>query len=259
MEKSLKLALVQTDNTWENINKNLENLTLKLNLISNDVDVIVLPELFSTGFTMNANAVAENMEGKAVLWMLKQAEIKDALLIGSLLISENNIFYNRLVVAFPNGRIEYYDKRHLFSYAKEDHVFNPGKEKLIFEYKNFKICPLICYDLRFPVWARNTENYDLLIYVANWPNARIFAWETLLKARAIENLCYVVGVNRVGIDNNNLVYSGHSAVYNTMGETLLDFETGKQDIKTITLQKNHIIETRNKFRFLDDRDEFEIK
>ena len=113
--------------------------------------------------------------------------------------------------------------------------------------------------MRFPVWARNTENYDLLIYVANWPNARIFAWETLLKARAIENLCYVVGVNRVGIDNNNLVYSGHSAVYNTMGETLLDFESDKQDIKTITLQKNHIIETRNKFRFLDDRDEFEIE
>ncbi len=258
MEKALKFALVQTDNIWENIDKNLENLTIKLNSISNDVDVIVLPELFSTGFTMNAKPIAENMNGKAVLWMLEQSKIKDSLLIGSLLIIENTQFYNRLIVAFPNGELQYYDKRHLFSYAKEDHVFNAGNKKLIFDYKGFKFSPLICYDLRFPVWARNTENIDVLIYVANWPNARIFAWDTLLKARAIENLCYVVGVNRVGIDNNDLVYDGHSAVYNALGETLLDFEAGKQDIKTITIQKDHVLKTRNKFRFLDDRDEFEI-
>ncbi len=259
MGKSLKLALVQTDNIWENIDKNLKRLTLKLNSISNDVDIIVLPELFSTGFTMKAEKVAENMDGKAVKWMLDQAKIKGSLIIGSLLISENNTFYNRLVVTFPNGEIKYYDKRHLFSYAKEDHVFSTGNKKLVFEYKDFKICPLICYDLRFPVWARNTDNYDILIYVANWPNARMFAWDTLLKARAIENLSYVVGVNRVGIDNNDLIYTGHSAVYNAMGETLLDFEESKQNIKMITLQKDHIIETRNRFRFLDDQDEFEIK
>ncbi|MEN8124626.1 MAG: nitrilase family protein [Bacteroidota bacterium] len=258
MENSLNFALIQTDNIWEDIDKNLENLTIKLNSIANNVDVIVLPELFSTGFTMNAKAVAENMKGKAVLWMLEQAKIKDSLLMGSLLINEGETFYNRLVAAFPDGKIKYYDKRHLFSYAKEDHVFSPGNKKLIFEHKGFRFFPLICYDLRFPVWARNTENIDVLIYVANWPNARMFAWDTLLKARAIENLCYTIGVNRVGIDNNNLVYTGHSAVYNALGETLLDFEENKQDIKTIILKKDYIKNFRDKFRFLDDRDEFKI-
>ena len=258
MEESLKFALIQTDNIWENIDQNLNNLTIKLNSITNDIDVIVLPELFSTGFTMNAKSVAENMEGKAVLWMLEQAKIKDSLLMGSLLIKEGKIFYNRLVAAFPDGKIKIYDKRHLFSYAKENHVFSTGNKKLIFDYKGFRFSPLICYDLRFPVWSRNTENIDVLIYVANWPNARMFAWDTLLKARAIENLCYTIGVNRVGLDNNKLIYSGHSAVYNALGETLLDFEEGKQGIKTIILEKENIKNFREKFRFLDDQDQFKI-
>ena len=259
MKRSLNFALIQTDNIWENIDENLKNLSLKLKTIHNSIDVIVLPELFSTGFTMEGKTIAENMDGKAVLWMLKQAKTKDSLLIGSLLISDNNTLYNRLIVAFPNGEIQFYDKRHLFSFAKEDQVFTAGNKKLVFDYKGFRICPLICYDLRFPVWARNTDDIDILIYVANWPNARMYAWDTLLKARAIENLCYVVGVNRVGIDNNNLIYSGHSSVYNAMGESVLDFETDKQAIKTIILQKDHIDKTRKKFRFLDDKDTFEIK
>lgn len=265
MKDSLNIVLIQTDTLWEDIERNLSNLTKKLNLILEKVDIIVLPELFSTGFTMNAKHVVETMNGKSILWMLEKAKEKNSLLIGSLLISDTNLktknfyYYNRLVVAFPNGELQYYDKRHLFSFAGEEKVFTSGNKRLVFEYKGFKICPLICYDLRFPVWARNTENIDVLIYVANWPNARIYAWDALLRARAIENLCYVVGVNRVGVDNNELVYSGHSGVYNTLGEKILDFKNDTQEIKEIRLQKSLVDETRKKFSFLDDRDEFEIK
>ena len=264
MENKLKIALVQTDTLWEKRDNNLKNLSQKIESVSNDVDLIVLPELFSTGFTMNAKPVAETMQGKSVLWMLDQAKKKDCLLIGSLIINENEKIFNRLVVAFPpdnhkDGEIKYYDKRHLFTYAGEEKVFSAGNKRMIFEYKGFKICPLVCYDLRFPVWARNDEDFDILIYVANWPNARMFAWDTLLKARAIENLCYVVGVNRVGADNNNLVYSGHSAVIDTFGKIILDFEENQEAIKTAVLEKKHITKTRNRFRFLEDRDVFEIK
>ncbi len=264
MENKLKIALVQTNTLWEEIDKNLQNLNQKLNTINNDVDLIVLPELFSTGFTMNAKPVSETMQGKSVMWMLDQASKKNCLLVGSLIISENEKIFNRLVVAFPpdnhqDGEIKYYDKRHLFSYAGEEKVFSSGNKRMVFEYKGFKIYPLVCYDLRFPVWARNTKDIDILIYVANWPNARMFAWDTLLKARAIENLCYVIGLNRVGTDNNNLVYSGHSAVIDAFGKTILNFEENQENIKTVILEKKHVIETRNRFRFLDDRDMFEIK
>ena len=264
MENKLKIALVQTDTLWEKRDNNLKNLSQKIDSVNNDVDLIVLPELFSTGFTMNAKPVAETMQGISVLWMLDQAKKKDCLLIGSLIIIENEKIFNRLVVVFPpdnhkEGEIKYYDKRHLFTYAGEEKVFSVGNKRMIFEYKGFKICPLVCYDLRFPVWARNSEDFDVLIYVANWPNARMFAWDTLLKARAIENLCYVVGVNRVGADNNNLVYTGHSAVIDTFGKIILDFKEKQEAIKTAVLEKKHITKTRNRFRFLEDRDVFEIK
>ena len=259
MENKLNIALVQTDTVWKNIDKNLENLTIKLSGISHDTDVIVLPELFSTGFTMKGENLAETMDGKSVVWMKQMSKKKDCLLIGSLIINDDSNIYNRLIVAFPDGRIEYYDKRHLFSFADEDKVFAQGITRLVFDYKGFKICPLICYDLRFPVWARNTEEFDIILFVANWPNARIKTWDTLLKARAMENLCYSIGVNRVGVDNNDLKYTGHSAVYDALGNTLLDFEEGKEDIKTVTLHKDYITKTRNKFGFLEDKDEFEIK
>ncbi len=259
MNNNLNIALIQTDTVWKDIDQNLINLSQKLISIADDVDVIVLPELFSTGFTMDTRSVAETMDGKSVLWMKKQAAIKNCLLIGSLIIKEETHIYNRLIVAFPEGRIEYYDKRHLFSYAGEDEVFSKGDTRLIIDYKGFKIFTLICYDLRFPVWARNTEEYDIILFVANWPNARIKAWDTLLKARAMENLCYSVGVNRVGVDNNDLLYTGHSAVYDALGNTVLEFEEGKEGVKTITLHKDYIVKTRSKFRFLEDRDEFVIK
>lgn len=258
MGPQLKISVVQTDNIWENIDANLLSLTEKLKVVSEDTDMIVLPELFSTGFTMQAQHVAETMDGKAVAWMKASATEKQSLVIGSLLISDLGSYYNRLIVAFPNGSIRYYDKRHLFSFAGEDKVFKAGSERLVFEYKGLKICPLICYDLRFPVWARNTEEIDVLIFVANWPNARMLAWDTLLKARAIENLCYVVGVNRVGVDANKLVYTGHSSVYDAMGECILQSEASKEAIYDTILKISHLATVREKFSFLNDRDHFEI-
>ena len=207
---------------------------------------------------MEAESVAETMEGKGVHWMLRMAEKKNCLLMGSLLISEEGHYFNRMILAFPDKKLEYYDKRHLFSFAGEDQVFKAGENRLIFEYKGFRICPLICYDLRFPVWARNTEEIDLLIYVANWPDARMLAWDTLLRARAIENLCYVIGVNRVGTDNNQLRYTGHSAVYDAMGAVILQLEPSNEEIDSTTLTRSHIVEVRDKFRFLEDRDSFKI-
>ncbi len=259
MKPSLTISLVQTNNIWENIEANLSSLSSKIDDIEDQTDMIILPELFSTGFTMEGDKVAESMDGKGVLWMKAISKKKNCLVIGSLLIKESGAFFNRLIVAFPDGHLEHYDKRHLFSFAGEDKVFKAGKERLIFDYKGFRICPLICYDLRFPVWARNTDNIDLLIFVANWPNARMLAWDTLLKARAIENLCYVIGVNRVGEDNNKLIYTGHSAVYDAMGGTILSFETGKEAVKSVSIDLKHIIETRGQFRFLEDRDDFVIK
>lgn len=255
---SLVVSLIQTDNIWEDIDANLNSLNLKLDSIKEDPDVIILPELFSTGFTMEAAGVAETMDGKAVLWMLQKARERKSLLMGSLLIKDSGLFFNRLIAAFPDGKLLWYDKRHLFSFAGEDKVFSAGEQRLVFQYKGFRICPLICYDLRFPVWARNTEDIDLLVFVANWPNARMVAWDTLLKARAIENLCYVIGVNRVGIDNNKLVYTGHSGVYDAMGGSLLNFESGKEAIGTISLDLEHLSKTRDQFRFLEDRDHFTI-
>ncbi len=259
MSTILKTALIQTTVIWEDPIQNLKNLSEKIDTIDPDVDLIILPELFATGFTMNVKAVAEKMDGKTVEWMRKIAENKQNLVVGSVIIYDDEKYYNRLIVAFPNQSIKFYDKRHLFSYAKENEVFAEGNKKLIFEYKGFRINPLICYDLRFPVWARNTEDIDLQIYVANWPNVRMYPWDTLLKARAIENLCYVIGVNRVGIDNNNLEYTGHSAVCNALGENVLHFDEGIEEIKIILLKKDHIVKTRKKYSFLDDRDDFMIK
>lgn len=258
MDHQLRVSLIQTDNVWENIDANLSSLTKKLQELSNEVDMIVLPELFSTGFTMEAQGVAETMNGKGVSWMKSMAKEKQSLVIGSLLITESGAYYNRLIAAFPNGSIRYYDKRHLFSFAGEEKVFKAGSERLTFDYKGFRICPLICYDLRFPVWARNTEEIDVLIYVANWPNARMVAWDTLLKARAIENLCYVIGLNRVGVDSNNLVYTGHSSVFDAMGAPVLESEPSKEAAYEAILKTSHIASVRDKFSFLDDRDRFEI-
>ncbi|MBE0423848.1 MAG: amidohydrolase, partial [Lutibacter sp.] len=231
----------------------------KINQINEQVDLIILPEMFTTGFNMHPQKIGDTMHGETVVWMRKIASEKNAAIAGSVIIFENNNFYNRFLFVHPSGEINFYDKRHLFTLAGEDKVYVAGKEKLIVEYKGWKICPLVCYDLRFPVWARNTEDYDLLIYVANWPKIRIAAWDTLLKARAIENMCYTIGVNRVGVDANNYEYNGHSAAYDCLGEQVAETTENKEETIIFTLNKNHISETRNKLGFLNDRDSFEIE
>lgn len=259
MDEVLKVSLVQTSTYWENAKANMASLNSKLEQLEKDTDIVLLPEMFSTGFSVGKEGIAEKMDGQTVNWMLEKASEKNCLLVGSVLIEENKNYFNRLIAAFPDGRLLHYDKRHLFSYAGEDKIFAKGKDRLVFSYKGFKICPLICYDLRFPVWARNDENYDILIYVANWPSPRIKAWDTLLKARSIENLCYTIGLNRVGDDNNKLTYPGHSAVYDPFGECLLFFEEHEEKIKSIRLEKSAVDTVRNKFSFLDDRDDFTVK
>ena len=190
--------------------------------------------------------------------MKKTANEKQAAIGGSLVIKENDVFYNRFVFVKPNGSIETYDKRHTFTLAGEHRVYKAGTKKGVFDFKGWKLCPLVCYDLRFPVWSRNVENYDVLMYVANWPKPRINAWDTLLKARAIENMSYCIGVNRVGIDINNHEYSGHSAVYDGLGNLLTSLKNNEEGIEIVSLEKTHVSTIRNKLKFLDDRDPFTV-
>jgi len=258
MNRSLKIALIQADLAWQNAKQNRINFSEKINNITEKVDVIVLPEMFTTGFSMQPQKIAEYMVGDTVKWMQQIASEKNTAICGSIIISENKNFYNRFVFVHPEGKIEYYNKRHLFTLAGEHTVYTQGEEKIIIEYKNWKICPLVCYDLRFPVWARNVEEYDVLLYVANWPKPRIAAWDTLLKARSIENMCYTIGVNRVGNDANNLEYSGHSGVYNCLGEEVVKAKQNKEETIIAVLEKNHITEIRNTLNFLSDKDLFEI-
>jgi len=214
--------------------------------------------MFTTGFTMNAKSVAETMDGDTLNWMQYLAVKNEVAIVGSLIIKEDNKFYNRLFFVHPTREVEYYDKRHTFTLAGEDEVFASGTKKLIVNYKGWKICPLICYDLRFPVWSRNVENYEVLIYVANWPKPRITAWDTLLKARAIENMSFCIGVNRVGIDAENHQYPGHSVVYDALGKKLSNFKKDKEMIEIVTLSKDNLTAIKDKLKFLDDKDLFFI-
>ena len=258
MQDDLKIAIIQSDLVWENPEKNRLNFSKKIESIAEPIDVILLPEMFTSGFTMNPENVFETMQDPTMIWMKKLAGEKQTAIGGSLVIKENGVFYNRFVFVKPEGLIESYDKRHTFTLAGEDKVYKAGEKKVIINYKGWKLCPLICYDLRFPVWARNVENYDVLFYVANWPKPRINAWDALLKARAIENMSYCIGVNRVGLDNNNYEYSGHSAAYDGLGELLTNFEDSKENLEIVTLSKKHISTIRNTLKFLDDKDRFTI-
>ncbi|WP_299114718.1 amidohydrolase [uncultured Winogradskyella sp.] len=258
MKNELIVAIIQTDLVWENPKANRDNIEHKVSTIK-DVDLIVLPEMFSSGFTMNASLVSETMNDETISWLKRLAKEKNAAFVGSLVILENHNYYNRLVFVEPSGKITQYNKRHTFTLAGEHNVYTAGNEKVILNYKGWSICPLICYDLRFPVWARNTEDYDVLLYVANWPKVRIDAWDTLLKARAIENMSYCIGVNRVGLDGNNYEYSGHSAAYNTLGHRIDTIPKNKESIEIVTLEKVHINKYRGKLGFLKDRDRFILK
>lgn len=251
----MKIAIIQTNLIWENPKANRAQLEQKINTISQPVDLIVLPEMFTTGFTMFPNDLAETMSGETVHWMREVAQTKQSAICGSIIIEENTNYYNRFVFVNPNGEIKTYDKRHLFSLAGEHEKYTQGIEKLIIEYKGWKICPQICYDLRFPVFSRNTEEYDLLIYVANWPKPRINAWDALLKARAIENMSFVIGVNRIGLDGNKHEYVGHSVVHDELGNRIVEANEN-EGVFMATLDKSKMIQTREKLNFLNDKDDF---
>ncbi|KAB7528415.1 amidohydrolase [Flagellimonas olearia] len=257
MSQQLTIALIQSQLHWEAPQQNRTMFEEKIDSISNDVDVIVLPEMFTSGFTMNPSNL-DALEGiRTVEWMQSQAKKKNAAVVGSMVFQEDDKFFNRLWFVQPDGGLSTYDKRHTFTLAGEDKVYTAGNEKEFIDFRGFRICPLICYDLRFPVWARNVENYDVLIYVANWPKPRIGAWDTLLKARAIENMAYTIGVNRIGQDNLGHEYSGHSAVYDALGNPIAYSE--KEEIIYATLDKAHIESNREKLKFLEDRDDFTLK
>ena len=259
--QDIKITILQSDLHWENIEKNLDMFSEKISSITEETDLIILPEMFSTGFTMNAKACAENMQGKTIAWLQSKAKEKNCVITGSIIIKEEGEFYNRLIWMKPDGTFELYNKRHLFRLADEQQTYTAGDKQIITEINGWKICPLICYDLRFPVWGRRTkqEDYDLLLYVANWPQRRIHAWQQLLIARAIENQSYVAGVNRIGNDGNIIYHSGNSAVIDFKGEQISNTKSDTESIETISLSKQSLIDFRKHFPFADDADVFKIE
>lgn len=257
--ENLKITVFQGYLFWENIDKNLQNISLRLSSIREKTDLIILPEMFNTGFTMNAEKLAEPMNGKTMLWMHKIAQLYDCIVTGSLIVTEGGKFYNRLVWMRPDGKYECYDKRHLFTLAKEHLTYTAGTKKLIVELKGWKICLAICYDLRFPVWLRNVDDaYDLLIIVANWPERRALHWRTLIPARAVENQAYVIGLNRVGHDGNEIYHSGDSTCISPNG-TVVYYKRDEEDVYTFPIIHDEVTKTRRTLPFLKDADVFKIK
>lgn len=253
--ENLKITIIQPNIIWENAEANLNKYT-KMILETESTDVIILPEMFTTGFSMNPEILKEKMDGQSVLWMKELAKENDAVVTGSLIIEENDKIVNRCLWVFPDGKIKKYDKRHLYTIGKEHLHYSPGKEKLVVEYKSWRFCPLICYDLRFPVWSRNQENYDVLIYMANWPAPRHHVWKNLLVARAIENQSYCFGVNRTGTDGTGLKYSGDSVLVSPKG--FADFIGKKEAIQTFEISYSELHNFRKSFPLLEDRDDFKI-
>jgi omega-amidase len=267
---TLTCTLIQTKLFWQDAKANRQMLEEKINSIKEKTEIVILPEMFSTGFSMQPEKFAEPMNGETVEWMKKISSNKKIILTGSLMIkvpsllerASNEVYYNRLLWMLPNGDFGCYDKRHLFAYGDEHYHYSAGNKRLIASAKGWKINLQICYDLRFPVWARqcikdNVFEYDVLIYVANWPERRSLAWKTLLQARAIENQCYVIGVNRVGEDGNGIYHAGDSMVIDPLGE-ILYHKKDEEDIFTIGLNKEHLEEVRKKFPFWKDADNFNI-
>ncbi len=272
---SLTITLIQTNLHWENKKTNLEMLQRKIESIKEKTEVVILPEMFTTGFSMKPETLAEKMDGETVQWMKKIATDRKIILTGSVIIEDSSTnakggkYFNRLIWMLPNGEYGIYDKRHLFAYADEHSHYAAGNKKLIASVKGWKINLQVCYDLRFPVWARQSTNfskgketdatseYDLLINVANWPDKRSTAWKTLLRARAIENQCYVAGVNRTGEDGNKILYNGDSTIIDPLGDIIYE-KNKEEDIFTYTLQKEKVSEIRNQFPFWRDADKFII-
>ncbi len=264
----LTITTIQSNILWEDKVANMQMLQQKIENINTKTEIVVLPEMFTTGFSMQPDLLAETMNGDTVTWMKNVSKENGIVLCGSIIIEEDGKYFNRLIWMLPNGQIGHYNKRHLFAYGDEDKHYTCGNKRLIAQVKGWKINLQVCYDLRFPVWARqapqhkeqavtNTSEYDVLINVANWPERRSHAWKTLLCARAIENQCYVVGVNRVGDDAKQIHYSGNSLVIDPMGQVLYHMAE-QEDINTITITKEKLEEVRTTFPFLDDADNFTI-
>jgi predicted amidohydrolase len=258
MSDTLKITYIQTELIWENPKANKAHFEEKLAQCPADTDVIMLPEMFTTGFSMNAEANAE--EAEVVLdWMRQQSKTYQVAITGSAMVKENEKYYNRMFFVEPNGSFSKYDKKHLFTLAKEHETYEPGKERCVVNYKGWKLCLQVCYDLRFPVWARNKDDYDALIYVANWPKKRIAAWDILLQARAVENMSYCIGLNIIGIDGNDFPYVGHSAAYDVLGNCMSEHHPEEEAIQTFTLEKSHLHELRESLGFLRDKDGFQLE
>ncbi|MFD2597825.1 amidohydrolase [Sphingobacterium corticis] len=256
--EQIKVTVFQAYLFWENVEKNLQNLSLRLSALREKTDLIILPEMFNTGFTMNVEQCAETMSGPTMHWMFDLSKKFDCVVAGSLIIEEEGKYFNRFVWMSPDGTFVHYDKRHLFGMAKEDELFSPGTSRVVLNIKGWRICPMVCYDLRFPVWSRNENNaYDLLVYTANWPDKRSAHWRALIPARAIENQAFVIGVNRVGHDGNEVYYSGGSMCISPAGDVVY-YKPEDEDLYTFTLNPKDLIETREKLPFLKDQDKFTI-
>lgn len=254
----LKITIFQAYLFWENIHRNLENLSERIAALRESTDLIILPEMFNSGFTTNVDKCAEKMGGPTMKWMYEMAQMYDCVVAGSLIIEEDGKFYNRFIWMTQNGTFVQYDKRHLFGLANEEEVFTPGRKRVIVELKGWKICPMICYDLRFPVWSRNLGGaYDLLLYVASWPDTRSNHWKSLIAARAIENQAFVIGVNRVGHDGNEQYYAGNSMCISPLGDVVY-FKPEYEDLYTFSIYPKDLEEARTKLPFLQDSDHFSI-
>lgn len=254
MKETLKISLAEFDLEWENPQTNLEFLDELLE--NHQSDLVILPEMFTTGFSMNAEKIAEKPFSKSFEWMKSKAVQGNCAICGSISTKENGKFYNRFYFVTPTETFTY-DKKHLFGYGKETEAYSPGNEIISFEYLGWKIRPIICYDLRFPVWCRNSDDYDVLMCVANWPEVRVEPWKALLKARAIENMAYTIGVNRIGTDDYDLKYNGNSKVFDSIGEEL-KLKSKKNHLLQTEISLKNIQKTRDNFGFLNDRDSFEI-
>ena len=257
MPRDLTITLIQSELHWEDPEANRKMFSSKIREIAHPTDIIILPEMFTTGFTMNAEEFAEAIDGPSMQWLHEVSSTAQSVVTGSLIIRDQNQTFNRLIWMQPDGAYQHYDKRHLFAMAGEHEEYTAGSERLIVELKGWRICPLICYDLRFPVWSRNDEAYDLLIYVANWPEKRTAHWNALLKARAIENQAYVAAVNRVGKDGGGYNYLGDSCLVDPMGDQIY-YKSGVEDLATTTLSYDTLESIREKLPFLIDRDQFQI-
>lgn len=263
----MQVTLIQTSLFWEDREKNLAHFNNLLNSVQEKTDLIVLPEMFTTGFTMNPSKLSEPASGPTLAWLQQKAQEKNAVITGSVAVEEKGNYFNRLFWVQPNGTFSFYNKRHLFRMAGEDKHYSAGENKIIQAIGEFKICPLVCYDLRFPVWSRNTFTknngsytaaYDVLIYVANWPEVRSYPWKQLLIARAIENQCFVIGVNRIGADGNNIAHSGDSMVINPRGEIISKTKANEESIETVSLDYNYLSEFRKVFPVGLDADDFKL-